>query len=211
MYTYNLASAFVSLVSTLMCFTGKSYLYGLLEVYLLQLSFVNVSNKFPVSSSYTFIQPSSFSTSLAPENVIPIFVVTSSILSLFESVLIKLSTFCASPFCVSFNTNPFVTPFVPVYAYHSTWYVSSCSSSLTPLYIFNGFSFDTTYLDVGLDVYFPIVTLEFAGYTGGFDGSTGSTGSSTTSTCLYVAVKVVDAIFDLYGFSNSSLELLYPS
>ena len=103
-----------------MCFTGNSYLYGLFAVYLFQSAFVNVTNKSPVSSSYTFIHPSSFRILSTSEKAIPIFVVTFSILSLLESVFMKLSTTCAFPFSVSFITIPLAAPSVPVYAYHLT-------------------------------------------------------------------------------------------
>ena len=165
LYTYNDASFFcIALVSTLMCFTGISYLYGLFAVYLFQSFCVNVTSKFPVSSSYTFISPFSPSILSALLKYIPTFDATSSILSWLASVFMNWSLTCSSPSFVSFIVIPSNFAFVPTYPLHVTVYVSSFSSSLSPLYILNGFCFDTMYLYAGSYTYFPTVTSKYDSY-----------------------------------------------
>ena len=165
LYTYIDASFFcIVLVSTLICFTGISYLYGLLDVYLFQSFCVNVTSRFPVSSSYTFIHPSSPSNVSAPLKYIPTFDTTSSTLSVLESVFINWSDTCPSPSFVSFIIIPSNFAFVPTYPLHVTVYVSPFSSSLIPLYILSGFSFDTIYLELGEYTCFPTVTSKDVSY-----------------------------------------------
>ncbi len=196
LYTVILLFSFVLLVSTLICFTGSSYLYGFSELYLPQFSLSNVAKRFPVSSSYISIVPFSPSNFSGSEKYIPAKLVMSFMLSVLESIFINSSdTFSPFP-CVSFITILSAFPCLPVCPYHLTIYVSSFSSSDIPLYIFKGFCFDTIYLFDGSYEYFPTYTSNIATSPSGF---------------LYVIVNVFSAIFDLYGFSNSSFVLLYPS
>ena len=111
-----------------MCFTGNLNLYGELVEYLPQSSFVKVATNSSVSSSYTFIQPSSAKNLSLLLKLIPTFLVTFSIESLLESDFINWSTTCVEPVAVSFITKPSFDAFVPFEIRHFTSYVSSFSS-----------------------------------------------------------------------------------
>ena len=71
-------------------------------------------------------------------------------------------------------------------------YLSTTSSLVSPLYIFNGSFFDTIYF-LSVDLYVPTLTLYIE------------------PTSFHINVYEYCAIFDFTGFSNSVFGLLYPS